>query len=139
MGMTETISNGRRFRWHNAEPLSKFYVGVDLGQSMDPTALSVLHHCRTPLDRGTTIRDEPGLLEQRQDVAEHFDVRHLERLPLGMSYTAIVQHVAHVLARPPLRDGAELVIDETGVGRAVGDIFETFGMSPVRISITAGA
>ena len=72
MGLTETISNGRRFRWHSAEALSKFYVGVDLGQSMDPTALCVLHHCRTPLDRGTTIGDEPGLFEQRQDVAETF-------------------------------------------------------------------
>jgi hypothetical protein len=31
-----------------------------------------------------------------------------------------------------------LVIDETGVGRAVGDIFVESGLKPVRISITAG-
>jgi hypothetical protein len=54
-----------------------------------------------------------------------------------------VQHVADLLARPPLCGDqdfppAELVIDETGVGRAVGDIFETAGLRPKRVTITAG-
>ena len=30
-------------------------------------------------------------------------------------------------------------LDETGVGRAVGDIFESAGLRPMRITITAGA
>jgi hypothetical protein len=34
---------------------------------------------------------------------------------------------------------AELIIDETGVGRAVGDIFADAGMKPQRVSITAGS
>jgi hypothetical protein len=54
-----------------------------------------------------------------------------------------VQHVANLLTRPPLCGdevfpAAELVIDETGVGRAVGDIFEAAGMRPKRVTITAG-
>ena len=70
-------------------------------------------------------------------------VRHLERLPLGASYPSIVQHVKDMLASYPLcgRDGdkrAELVIDQTGVGRAVGDIFDQAGLNSVRITITAG-
>ena len=32
-----------------------------------------------------------------------------------------------------------MVIDETGVGRAVGDIFVDAGMRPMRVSITAGS
>jgi hypothetical protein len=68
----------------------------------------------------------------------------LQRLELGMSYPAVVQTVKDLLARPPLdgNDGikpAQLVIDETGVGRAVGDIFDEAGLKPVRVSITAGA
>jgi len=56
--------------------------------------------------------------------AERCDVRHLERLPLGMSYPAVVQHVKDLLARPPLggHDAiapATLVLDSTGVGNAV--------------------
>ena len=34
--------------------------------------------------------------------------------------------------------GCDLVIDESGVGRAVGDMFNAAGLRPVRVSITAG-
>ena len=83
-----------------------------------------------------------GVIPQKP--AERIDVRHLERLPLGMSYPAMVQHVLDLLARPPLNgDGqriapAELVIDQTGVGRAVGDIFNAAGLSPIKVTVTAG-
>jgi hypothetical protein len=60
-------------------------------------------------------------------------------LPLGLSYPEVVQEVARLLARPPLVGNCELVIDETGVGRAVADIFDGAGMDPTRVSITAGA
>ena len=43
-----------------------------------------------------------------------------------------------MLNRPPLRDRCDLVIDESGVGRAVGDMFEAAGLRAVRVSITAG-
>ena len=98
----------------------------------------MLHWRRVPLP--TWSHDN---FVHRQDAQEHLDVRHLERLPLGMAYPAVVQHVTNVLARPPLCGGedfpaAELIIDETGVGRAVGDIFELAGMRPKRVTITAG-
>src|SRR5262249_42490394 len=55
----------------------------------------------------------------------------------------VVEHTRALLTRPPLNGDArtkpaELVIDETGVGRAVGDIFADAGLKPVRVSITAG-
>ncbi|HEY6381147.1 MAG TPA: hypothetical protein VIY07_05020, partial [Pseudolabrys sp.] len=44
-----------------------------------------------------------------------------------------------MLTRPPLNGSkVELIIDETGVGRAVGDIFNSHGIKPLRISIIAG-
>ncbi len=83
-------------------------------------------------------------LPTKQTPAERANVRHLQRLPLGLSYPAQVQHVADLLARPPLcgdenQAPAELIIDETGVGRAVGDIFIDAGLKPRRVSITAGS
>ena len=103
----------------------RYIVGVDLGQASDPTAVCVLH-----------------CYSEREDPAEpakfYYDVRHLQRMPLGMSYPAIVHDVAITLDRPPLRGIAELVIDETGDGRAVGDIFVQSGLKPVRVTITAG-
>jgi hypothetical protein len=118
-----------------ARAVDRWILAADLGQSVDPTAICALHHRVVPLDKWT-----PDVKKQlwRQDRTEHFDVRHLQRLPLGLSYPAQVQHVATLLGRPPLNAGAALVIDETGVGRAVGDIFEAAGLAPHRVTITAG-
>jgi hypothetical protein len=35
-------------------------------------------------------------------------------------------------------DGCAFVIDNTGVGRAVGDLFDNAGMAPTKVTITAG-
>jgi hypothetical protein len=122
---------------------TRFVVGVDLGQSADPTAICVLEHITGVTDSGSDFERHCGL-RTPQKPAERVDVRHLERLPLGLSYPAVVHHVASLLARRPLcGDGhqrpAELVIDESGVGRAVGDIFDSANLKPIRVTITAGA
>jgi hypothetical protein len=107
----------------------KYVLGADLGQSSDPTALCVLEHTHA-------FREwERGGADQFEDT---FDVRHLQRLPLGLSYPAVVQETAMLLARPPLVGNCELIVDETGVGRPVCDLFDTAGMSPVRVTITSG-
>ena len=118
-----------------AQASDRFIMGVDLGQSHDPTAISVIHHSVRPLE---DWKIDTARHQTRQQVEEHFDVRHLERVPLGTPYPQIVQRVAELLSRPPLRDGCDLIIDETGVGRAVADIFETSGMKPQRVAITSG-
>lgn len=126
----------RPTRFDDARPINRWIVSADLGQSVDPTAICVLHHSVTPLATWTKI---PERNLQRQDRVERYDVRHLERLPLGWPYPEQVQYVANILSRPPLAAlKPELVIDQTGVGAAVGDIFDVAGLRPVRISITAG-
>jgi hypothetical protein len=69
------------------------------------------------------------------------DVRFLERLPLGLSYPRIVQRVAEIMARPPLCDdkNTRLIIDQTGVGAPVGDLFANAGMKPIRVTITGAS
>lgn len=118
-----------------ARAVDEWIVGCDLGQTTDPTALCVMNHRVVPLD-GWECNDAAQYWKQKR--TEHFDVRHLERLPLGLAYPVQAQHVASVMARPPLNTGAKLVIDETGVGRAVGDIFDAAGLRPNRVTITAG-
>jgi hypothetical protein len=68
-------------------------------------------------------------------MTEIYRVGYLERLPLGTPYPALVSHVGHLLARLP---GAELVIDYTGVGRPIFDMFRFSGISPVGVLITSG-
>jgi hypothetical protein len=119
-----------------ARAVDRWIMGVDLGQSNDPTAIAVMNHRVVPLDKW---KEDVNAKAWREEKKEHFDVRFLQRLPLGLPYPEQVQRVANILARPPLNAGCKLVIDETGVGRAVGDIFDAAGLRPNRVTITAGA
>ena len=65
-----------------------------------------------------------------------FRVGHLERLPLGTPYPAIVAHVGRLLTKLP--GHPELVIDFTGVGRPVFDMFVYSGIYPIGVVITGG-
>lgn len=108
---------------------TKWAVGVDLGQAQDFTAISVIEH------RAVRHIRHDGFVSPAGEVA---DVRFLRRLPLGLSYPQQIGEVQQLLARPPLCDGAELVVDETGCGRPVCDLLNDVGLKPTRISITAG-
>ena len=65
-----------------------------------------------------------------------FQVGHLERVPLGTPYPGIVAHVGRLLTKLP--GHPELVIDFTGAGRPVFDMFVYSGISPAGILITGG-
>jgi hypothetical protein len=63
-----------------------------------------------------------------------FQVGHIERVPLGTPYPGVVAHVGRLLEKLPGR--AELVIDFTGVGRPVFDMFTYSGIYPQGVLIT---
>jgi hypothetical protein len=65
-----------------------------------------------------------------------FQVGHLERVPLGTPYPGVVAHVGRLLTKLP--GHPELVIDFTGVGRPVFDMFVYSGISPTGVLITGG-
>jgi hypothetical protein len=113
----------------------RFVLGLDIGQSIDPSAVCVLQHVRRPL--GTWVPDDRAK-RWRQAVDEKFLVRHLERLPLGTPYPLQVEHVARLLDRPPLNDGCDFALDFTGCGRPVADMFVRAGLRPRCILITGG-
>jgi len=88
-------------------PRPLYFAGLDLGQSKDYSALSIIER---------TIGAE--------DNEPSFALRHLHRYELGTPYPAIVNDVVETLRREPLASaGASLAIDQTGVGAAVGDLF----------------
>jgi hypothetical protein len=131
------IPNRASHGWHQipARAVDRYFMGVDIGQSSDPTAICVLQHRIIPLDTWTPNRKAEHWKQDRQ---QFFDVRHLERLPIGRPYPEYVQNVAERLTRPPLDKGCTLAADQTGVGAAVLDLFEAAGLQPNRITITAG-
>ena len=95
----------------------------------------MLDHNVTPIDDFDT-NEETGKIVQR--IEQHYDMVHLQRLPLGMVYPDQVAHVSQLLQRPPLRDQkVDVVIDATGnIGAA--DEFERVGLAPIRVMFTAG-
>lgn len=110
-----------------------FYVGLDLGQSNDYTALAVVE--KVGQDHG-----DPDL-----------HLRHLERYPLRMPYPDMVSRVAALVRAPALTspridrqlgrrilDEPELLVDATGVGRPVVDLFRERGLRYKAITITGG-
>jgi hypothetical protein len=120
-----------------ATPMDRYIVGVDLGKSVDSTAIAVLHHTRTPTKQWVDNLTK-GYSKQKAD--ERFHVVHLERLPLGMAYPMQIEYVRRLLERAPLDGVAPCVCDDTGVGKAVSDGMVLAGIRPLyRVTITAGA
>lgn len=117
---------------------SHWHVGVDLGQSHDPTAICVLEtkHAEIPDWAGTY--DVPRLKADREAYQEPYNVVYLERLPLGMAYPEQVLYVAGLISREPLINPTTY-IDYTGVGRPVYDLFQAARVPGiVGVTITAG-
>jgi len=99
-----------------------FIIGLDLGQAQDYTAIVVVEQKRF----------------QYEQKPIEYHVRHLERLKLGTPYPAIVEYVKKLLESPQLRNKSILVVDRTGVGAPVVDMFKRSGLRPVGITITGG-
>jgi hypothetical protein len=101
-----------------------YFLGLDLGQTQDFTALAVLE--RQPLSAGAAATAKAD-----------FALRHLRRFPLGTPYTKIVSAVTTMRKSGPL-NGATLIVDQTGVGRAVVDGFRQAVGGVVPVTITGG-
>jgi hypothetical protein len=91
-----------------------FSIGCDLGQANDFTAIAVV-----------------------QAIGTKSHLRHLEQVPLGTSYPAIVERIGSMVAAVPAP--VRLVIDASGVGRPVSDMLIGSGLSPVSVTITGGS
>ena len=61
-----------------------FYLGIDLGQRRDHTAIAVLERW----DCGRAFLSS---------VVHHLEVRYVERVPLGTPYTAVVERVRRLV------------------------------------------
>jgi hypothetical protein len=113
-----------------------YHVGLDLGQSQDFTALSVVYQV-------------PGKQVDRS--LRELHLRHLERYPLRTPYPDIVEAVSRLLTDSrlsvtepdPVRariitSRPVLVVDNTGVGAPVTDMFSKGGLTFTSVTITGG-
>jgi hypothetical protein len=100
-----------------------YVMGLDLGQLSDPSALCIL-------EVGLRVTDD-------YNVVPGYDLRFLKRYPLRTAYPEIVRDVRTLYHRLP--EGLRwLVVDSTGVGRPVVDMFKEAGVPTINVSITGG-
>jgi hypothetical protein len=141
-----------------------YFIGCDLGQVRDYTALCVVEEqlfihpdwnllYRDDLERGlrpgwiSPAALAPGQVEQAIWHAAHvgrpasvpLQIKHLERFELGLSYTDLAAKVAARVRAEPLRWMPKaLVVDKTGVGASVLDTFRAVGLGAIAITFTGG-
>jgi hypothetical protein len=82
------------------------FVGVDLGQASDFTAVCVVRSTFT------------------ESAKPRHELVYLERVPLNTSYTAIAAAVVALVRRPEMGDEWMVIPDATGVGRPVVDLLK---------------
>lgn len=97
----------------------QYFVGLDLGQAKDPTAVAVVERAEVEGDFDAALRARRREIELR--------LRRVERLPLGMRYPEVEEWVTEKVASVAKGGETELLVDATGVGRAVVDHLQKAG------------
>lgn len=104
---------------------SHHYLAVDLGQVQDYTAVALMEH-RSRFDHGIKA------------LVHEYEIQHLERFALGTEYPAIIERLVVMWDQPFMKNHGTLLIDQTGVGRAVVDMAKDRGLPPIGVTITGG-
>ena len=123
-----------------------FVIGVELGQVSDVTAIAVVQSLTLRFLRSEKIREErwvsvrpvyqgPDGKEVREHPPVNFALRHLERIPAGVSYPEIVSRVRslHGQLQKPVT-----VLDATGVGKAAVELFRKSNVYVSVFTLVAG-
>ncbi len=105
-----------------------FIIAASLGEGIQPTALAVVAQ---EVVKGSSWGAENKALQ----------LRYLERRPLQENYPDIVARISKLLEAPEVKDeercgGAEVVLDVTGSGRAILELFEGAEVTPIVVTIT---
>lgn len=135
-----------------------YYIGVDLGQASDWTAIAIVEEPVWIAERWAfdLVTDKTGWVSPADLVpyqihrARAFNqnygrpakpplhLRHLERMR-RVGYPVVIDRVRELLARPPLSTHrTALLVDFGGVGRAVVDQMRQAGLYPRAVTITGG-
>jgi len=106
-----------RSKFYNPKTDTLYYIGLDLGQVRDYSAVSII--------------------EKPTGVPFTYRIRGLKRFPLKTAYTKIAADMKRIVRMPEIQPNL-FVIDNTGVGGAVSDLFKEAGLIFGAITITGG-
>ena len=89
--------------------IDSYFVGLDLGQSRNHSALAVVERAELLLDDMDWVT-----YERRREC--RYRMRFLERVPLGTPYPDVATRVREVVRNGAVAGRCTLAIDATGVG-----------------------
>ena len=92
----------------------EFFIGVDLGQRRDRTAIVIIECAEIASNQRNAVTFAPDLRTRRA-------VRHIERLPLDTPYTVIAERIARLANDLASNSPCSVIVDATGVGLPVVD------------------
>jgi hypothetical protein len=93
---------------------NQYFIGVDLGQRRDRTAIAIL-------ERSESVADRPDPVTWARPRITLQQLRHIERMPQGTPYTVVVQRVARIAGKLAALGSCTVAVDATGVGLPVVD------------------
>jgi hypothetical protein len=115
-----------------------YIIGADLGQAMEPTAFAVVEQRVVglrPRGKGRAVSS--------------MKLRHLERLPLNVTYPQIITRLEELVEAVKDDEGdrrrwgtepsSDVVVNITGTGRAIGEAMEEAKLHPIFVTVSAGA
>lgn len=114
-----------------------YYIGVDIGQALDYTAIAVLSTHQKFREK-TSL---PGTLQYKHEptmIINYYQIKHLERMALGTKYQDIVRRVQRITDNVNVARAYYLIVDMTGVGRPVVELMRDANLAPVGVQITSG-
>jgi hypothetical protein len=92
----------------------EFFIGVDLGQRRDRTAIVIIECAEIASNQRNAITFAPDRRNRRA-------VRHIERLPLDTPYTVIAERIGRKADELAAHAPCSVIVDATGVGLPVVD------------------
>ena len=104
-----------------------FVIGVDIGQAREVTAIAIFERIEL-----LTGKAEEG----RWTTRVRYELPHLERLPLGKPYPAVIDRLKELIAGLPAHGRLNVLVDQTGCGRPVVDLMRTEGLRIVPVNVT---
>jgi len=128
------ISGEALFKDGTRMPDRGYFFAVDLGQAQDQTVIAVVDYQLLP-----TGRRDPVYLTWEYEMK--LRLRWLEMLPVETPYTEVGRALRRLLGHFEVNGRAQVIVDATGVGRAVYDQLKVAlrGTAVRGVQITGGA
>jgi hypothetical protein len=110
--------------------LGLFYIGVDLGQKHDHTAIAIIER-----ESARHVNTRTLFAPLKPQMPKLF-VRRVERIALGTPYPRIAERIRQITHEPLLAGRCALAIDATGLGAPVVDMLREPGLGCEMLAVT---